>query len=114
MLRSDLYDYSDAYIVVKGTITVTNPNNDAYDKELTLKNNAPFLSCILKIIITLINNAEDLNILMPMNNFLEYSKSHKKATGSFWNYYRDEPNEESTGGGNGTIKNLIRNSKSFD
>ena len=113
MLRSDLCDYSDAYIVVKGKITVTNPNNDAYDKELTLKNNAPFLSCILKIIITFNDNAEDLDIVMPMNNLLEYSKNHKK-TGNFWNYYRDEPNEESTGGGNGTLKYLIRNSKSFD
>ena len=113
MLRSDLCDYSDAYIVVKGKITVTNPNNDAYDKELTLKNNAPFLSCILKIIITFNDNAEDLDIVMPMNNLLEYSKNHKK-TGNFWNYYRDEPNEESTGGGNGAIKYSIRNSKPFD
>ena len=46
MLRSDLCDYSDAYIVVKGKITVTNPNNDAYDKKLAFKNNAPFTSCI--------------------------------------------------------------------
>ena len=50
MLRSDLCDYSDAYIVVKGDITVTDPNNNAYDKKLAFKNNAPFTSCILKII----------------------------------------------------------------
>ena len=49
MVRSDLCDYSDACIVVKGKITVTNPNNDANDKKLALKNNAPFLSCISKI-----------------------------------------------------------------
>ena len=55
MLRSDLRDYSDAYIVVKGTITVTDPNNANYDKKLTLKNNAPFTSCILKINYTLID-----------------------------------------------------------
>ena len=48
MLRSDLCDYSDAYIVVKGTITITDPNNDVYDKELTLENNAPFVSCFSK------------------------------------------------------------------
>ena len=48
MLRSDLCDYSAAYIVAKGKITVTNPNNNAYDKKLAFKNNAPFLSCILK------------------------------------------------------------------
>ena len=46
MLRSDLCDYSDAYIVMKGTITVTDPGNDPYDKKLTLKNNASFVSCI--------------------------------------------------------------------
>ena len=46
MLRSDLCDFSDAYIVVKGTITIRNPNNNAYDKKLAFKNNAPFVSCI--------------------------------------------------------------------
>ena len=65
MLRSDLCDYSDAYIVVKGKINVTNPNNDAYDKTLALKNNAPFLSCISKINNALIDSAEDLGIVMP-------------------------------------------------
>ena len=49
MLQSDLRDYSDAYIVVKGTITVTDPDNNAYDKKLTFKSNAPFISCISKI-----------------------------------------------------------------
>ena len=47
MLKSDLCDYSDAYVLVKGKITVTNPNDNAnFNKELTLKNNAPFISCI--------------------------------------------------------------------
>ena len=89
MLRSNLCDYSDVYIVVKGTITITDPNNDAYDKEFTLKNNAPFVSCILRINNTLIDNSEDLDIVMPMYNLLEYSKNYKKTTGRFWNYYRD-------------------------
>ena len=66
MLRSDLYDYKDAYIVVKGVINVTNPANDAYDKKLAFKSNAPFISCILKINNTLVANAEDLDIAMPM------------------------------------------------
>ena len=48
MLRSDLCDYSDAYILVKGKITVTNPNNNVYDKKLALENNAPFISCNFK------------------------------------------------------------------
>ena len=76
MLRSGLCDYSDAYIVVKGKITVTNPNNNAYGKKLALKNNAPFLSCISKINNALIDNAEDLD--MPKYNLLEYSKIIEK------------------------------------
>ena len=87
MLRSDLCGFSDAYIVVKGTMTVTNPDNNAYDKKLAFKINAPFVSCILKINITLADNAEDLVVVMPMYNLLEYSKNYSKITGSFWNYY---------------------------
>ena len=74
MLRSNLCDFSDAYIVVKGKIAVTNPNNDAYDKKLAFKSNAPFTSCILKINNTLIDNAEDLDIVMSMYNLFEYGK----------------------------------------
>ena len=62
MLRSDLCNHSDAYIVVKGKVIVTNPDNDAYDKKLAFKNNAPFTSCILKMNNTLIDNAEDLEL----------------------------------------------------
>ena len=83
MLRSDLCDYSHAYIVVKGTIIVTDPDNDTYEKELILKNNAPFVPCISKITKTLIDNAEDLDVVMPMYNLLEYSKSYRKTTGGF-------------------------------
>ena len=86
MLRSDLCDFSDAHIVVKGTINVARPNNNAYDKKLAFKNNAPFVSCISKINNTLIDNAEDLDVVMPMYNLLEYSKNYSKTTGSFWNY----------------------------
>ena len=92
MLRSDLCDYSDAYIVVKGAITVTNPDNNAYDKKLAFKNNAPFVSCISEINNTLIGNAEDLDVVMPMYSLLEYSKNYSKTTRSFGNYYRDDPN----------------------
>ena len=92
MLRSDLCGFSDAYIVAEGTITVTNPDTNAYGKKWGFKNNAPFISCMSKINNTLINNAEDLDIVMAMYNLLEYSKNYSKTTGSFWNYYRDEPN----------------------
>ena len=51
MLRSDLCDYYDAYILVKGKITVTNPNNNAYDKKLALKNNAPLFLVFQRLMV---------------------------------------------------------------
>ena len=110
MLGSDLCDYSDVYIVVKGKIIVTNPDNDAYDKKLAFKNNAPFVSCISKINNTVIDNVEDLDIVMPMYNLIEYSKNYRKPTGSFSNYYRDEPNS----GTDGNMNYSIKDSKSFN
>ena len=116
MLGSDLCDYSDAYIVVKGTTTVAkkiftaddfevpsntaadatatnNANNNQFgEKKLVFKNNAPFINCISKINGIKIYNAEDLNVVMPKYNLLEYSQNYRKTTGSLWNYYRDEPN----------------------
>ena len=59
MVRSDLCDYSDAYIVIKGTVTVADPNNNANNKKLAFKNNAPFISCILKINNALSDNPGD-------------------------------------------------------
>ena len=112
ILRLDLCDFNDAYIVVKGTITVTNPDNNAYDKKLAFKNNAPFVSCISEINNTLIDNAEDLDVVMPMYNLLDYSKSYSKTTGSLWNYYRDEPNS-GLGGADNNINYSIKDSKSF-
>ena len=78
MLRSDLCDFNDAYIVVKGTITVTNPNNAKRNKAVAFKNNAPFINCISKINGIKIDNAEDLDAVIPMYNLLEYSKSYRK------------------------------------
>ena len=88
MLRSDLCDFSDAYIIVKGSINVTDPDNNGYDKKLAFKNNVPFISCISKINNTLNYNAEDLDTVMPMYHLLEYSKNYSKTTGSLLNYYR--------------------------
>ena len=113
MLRSDLCDFSDAYIVVKGTITVTDPNDANYHEKLALKNNAPFTFCNSKINNTLIDNTEDLGIVMPMYNVLGYSKNYTKTTGILWNYYRDEPNSGVVGQNN-NVNYSIRDSKSFD
>ena len=86
-------DYSDPYIVVKGTIIV---EGDKYDKtrnkKLIFKNGAPFRSCISTINNTFIDNAENLDIVMPMCNLLEYSDNYSITSGSLWNFYRDEIN----------------------
>ena len=127
MLRSDLCDFSDAYIVVKGNIivkktftgddieepnnTATNTaNNNAFGKKkLVFKNNAPFISCISKINGIKIDNAEHLDVVMLMYNLLEYSKNYRKTTGSLWNYYRDKPN---SGVDTNNITHSILNSES--
>ena len=95
ILRSDLCNYSDAYVLVSGVITVTanagtNNIRDKKNRPVILKNNAPFISCIIKINGELIEDADDLDIVMPMYNLLEYSKNYRKTTGSLYNYYRDE------------------------
>ena len=71
MLRSDLRDFSDAYIVVKGVIAVTNPDDAKRNKAVAFKNNAPFINCISKINGIQIDNAKDLGVVMPMYNLPE-------------------------------------------
>ena len=68
-----------------GKTIATNPGNDknAYNRKVGLKNCAPFFNCILKINIQLIADVQDLNVVMPMYNFLYYSKNFRKTTGSF-------------------------------
>ena len=90
-----MYDYSDAYIVVRETIDLlaaaANENDNA-EKDVVFKNNAPFRSCMSKISCTLIDTAKNLDIAMPMNILLEYSHNFPKISGRLWNYYRDEIN----------------------
>ena len=115
MLRSDLCDYSDAYILVKGTIIVTangdnnNADNirDKRNRPLISKNNAPFVPCITRINGELIEDTDDLDIAMPMYNLLEYRKNYRKTIGSFYNYYRDEV------GGNANNNDNTVNSNTF-
>ena len=100
---------------VKGTITVTDPNENAnFDRRLRLKNNTPFISCISKINGELVENAEDLDIVIPMYNLLEYSKNYEKTSGSLFNYYRDEPKDHDEGNGDNAINISIIGSNSFD
>ena len=95
MLKSSLYDYSDAYILVKGTISINNtaaqsaPNNT--NKKVIFKNCAPLTNCISGINNTQIDNAKDVDIVMPMYNSIEYSDNYAKTTGSLWKYCKDIP-----------------------
>ena len=100
MLRSNLCDYADAYILVKGTITIAGAGNDdaakwadERDKGVTFKNFAPFIKCISRINNTDIDNAQDIDIVMPMYNLIEYSDNYLKTSGSLWQYYKDDPND---------------------
>ena len=119
MLRSNLCDYSDAYILVKGTIAVAAPgaNNDANNigdkrnRPVILKNNAPFVSCITRINGELIEDADDLDIVMSMYNLLEYSKNYRKTIGSLYNYYRDELSDDADDNNFDNIK--VVNSNTF-
>ena len=100
MLRSSLCDYADAYILVKGIITITGAGDDAAarraderNKGVIFKNCAPFTKCISKINDAEIDNAQDIDIVMPMYNLIEYSDNYSKTSGSLWQYYKDEPND---------------------
>ena len=100
MLRSNLCDYGDSYILVKGTITVTGVGANAgaiqadeRDKGVTFKNCAPFTKCISRINNTDIDNAHDIDIVMPMYNLIEYSDNYSKTSGSLWQYHKDDPND---------------------
>ena len=96
MLRSSLCDYSDAYILVKGNITVNNTAADGAaanntNKKVIFKNCAPFTNCISKINNTQIDNAEYIDIVIPMYNVIEYSDNYSKTSGSLWQYCKEIP-----------------------
>ena len=100
MLKSSLCFYSDTYIFVKGTITINGigadpaaRRADERDKVVAFKNCTPFTNCISEINNTQVDNAKDIGIVMPMYNLMEYSDNYAKATGSLWQYFRDERNK---------------------
>ena len=96
MLRSDLCDYSNAYIVVRGIIdllAVAENENDKAEKDATFKNNVSFRSWISEVNSRLIDIAEDLGIVMPIYNLLEYSQNYSMTLGSLWDYHRDKIDE---------------------
>ena len=86
MLRSTLCDYSDGYILVKGTTIVINtgtaaaPNNR--DKKVIFKICTRFTDCISEINNTKIDHAKDIAVVMPMYNLIEFSDNYSKTSGS--------------------------------
>ena len=100
MLKSSLCDYSDACILVKVTITIARAGDNAAsrqaderDKGLAFTNCTPFTNCISEINNTQVGNAKDIDILMPIYNLIEYSDNYAKTSGSLWQYFRDDPND---------------------
>ena len=101
-IESSLRDYSDAYILVTGNITVTRtiaaaaggdpqrkqPLNAA--TQVIFKNCAPFKKCSTEIDGTLVDETDFINITMPMHNLIEYSDNYSDTSGSLWSFKRDE------------------------
>ena len=95
-------DYSDAYILIKRTITVLNTSVAAAatnngDKKVIFKNCATFTGCISEINNTQVDNAKDIDVVMPMYNLIEYKDTWPKTSGSSWQYCRDKPSVKDNG-----------------
>ena len=117
MLNSSLSDYSVAYILVQGTIIIAPEltlaaNSDNNDKEVVFKDCVLFADCISKINNIQIGNAKDIDVVMPINNLIEYSDNYSKASGSLWQYYRYKL--ALTNGGTIAIFHAANNSASFN
>ena len=91
-IESSLSDYSDAYILVKGNI-----NSGGNDTKATFKNCAPFRKYRAEINETFIDEAEHVNIVIPMYNLIEYSDNYSDTSGSLWHFNRDEQSQENNG-----------------
>ena len=94
MIRSRLCDYSNAQILVNGTITFPNKaaagvavNNT--NKKVVFKNCAPFTNCITEITNTQVDDGQKIDVVMPMHNSIKYNDAYSKISGSLWQYYRD-------------------------
>ena len=113
MIRSNLCDYSDAY--VKGTITVANiatvaaPVNNT-NKKVIFKNCAPFTNFLREINNIHEDDAQDIDVVMSLYNLIEYSDVYSKTSGSIWQYYRGEPDLDNN---NNIIDFLANNNNSI-
>ena len=91
VLKPNLCDYAEAYILVDGTIRAANAVNAT---RLTLKNFVPFTICISEINDEHVDTAENLDIVMPMYNLIEYSDNYQDSSATLYQYKRDEPPED--------------------
>ena len=98
MLRSNLCNFSDTYILVNGTITIAGAGDNAAarqaderNKGVIFKHCAPFVKCISRINNTEIDNAKDIDIVMLMYNLIEHSDNYSQTSGSLWQYCKDVP-----------------------
>ena len=104
VLKPNLCDYAEAYILVDGTIRGTGGNNNT---RLALKNCAPFTKCNLEINDEHVDTAENLDITMPMYNLIEYSDNYQDSSATLYQYKRDEPPEANA------INDLTTHTSSF-
>ena len=93
MLRSSLCDYSDAFILIKGNITVNNTSAEGAaanntNKKVIFINCAPFTKYISQIKNTQIDHAEYIDIVMPMYNLIEYSDNYSRTSRRLWQYFK--------------------------
>ena len=89
MLKSRLCNYKDTYLFVKRTTSVTNPAGagniaNSEDKKVVFKTCAPFTDCINEINNTQVDNAKEIDVVMPMYNLIEYSDNCLKTSRSLW------------------------------
>ena len=103
-LESSLCDYSDAYILVTGNITVAGSNAN---KKVAFKNCAPFKECRTEINETFVDKTKHINIAMPMYNLIEYSHNYSDTSVSLWQFKRDETE------GDVNAQHIPNNSSSF-
>ena len=105
VIKPNLWDYSDAYILVIGNI-----QNKPANSVVAFKNCAPFRTCDVTINDKHVEKAEDLDIVMPMYNLLEYSDNYQDSTGSLYQFKRDEPPDDNVDVANNT-SSLVYKSK---
>ena len=89
VIKSNICDHSDAYILATGNITTT--GGDA-NTRVAFKNCAPFTKCITHINDEPVDNADNLDIIMPLYNLIEYNDNYSDTAGSLWLFKRDEQN----------------------